>query len=312
MPQGTASSMAADAADGEIDGPLDDGVESLQRNVVNVDDGDAVEIFEPRAKGEELHEVGHDLHVHHLAARALDEVEHLHVLVERQRHVQMVDVLLADDLRRIGERAEQRQAAIAEVIAAGAIVDEADDLIAELAVLENLLGDDAAELAGAGNQNALEADARLPAPLEHLAHELARAERERDVDDEEQAPRRCARPDRRRPPAFLGRGVVGVEVQRADDAENDRHDGADEDEEEIVDARSAAPQAVDALEVIRQRHQHGDERHHRDILRERRIAAGDRDEPARKTDRDTRGRTRRCRGRHRRRRRAPPAGVRIA
>ena len=125
MPQGMASSHGTDAADGEIDGPLDDRVETLQRNVVNVDDGDAVEIFEPRAQREELHEVGHDLHVDHLAARALDEVEHLHVLVERQRHVQMVDVFLADDLRRISQRAEQRQAAIAEVIAARAIVDEA-------------------------------------------------------------------------------------------------------------------------------------------------------------------------------------------
>ena len=93
---------------------------------MDVDDRHAVEIFEARAQREELHEVGHDLDVDHLAARALDEVEHLHVLVERQRHVQVVDVLLADDLGRIGERAEQRQAAIAEVIAARAIVDEAD------------------------------------------------------------------------------------------------------------------------------------------------------------------------------------------
>ena len=175
---GTASRQRASAADRDVDHPLDHRVEALQRHVVDVDDGHAVEIFEPRAQREELHEVGHDLHVDHLAAGALDEVEHLHVLVERQRDVQMIDVLLPDDLRRIGERAEQRQAAIAEVIAAGAIVDEADDLIAELAVLQDLLGDDAAQIAGAGDQDALEPDARLPAPLEQLAHELARAERE--------------------------------------------------------------------------------------------------------------------------------------
>ena len=72
------------------------------------------------------------------------------------------------------ERAEQRQAAVADVIAAGAVVEEADDLEAELAVLEHLVGDHAAEVAGAGNQDALEADARLPAALERLAHELAR------------------------------------------------------------------------------------------------------------------------------------------
>ena len=141
--------------------PLDDRVEPLQRNVVDVDDRNAVEIFEARAQREELHQVGHDLDVDHLAARALDQVEHLHVLVERQRHIQVIDVLLPDDLGRVGQRAEQRQAAIAEVIAAGAIVDEADDLIAELAVLKDLLGDDAAEVAGAGNQDALQADARL-------------------------------------------------------------------------------------------------------------------------------------------------------
>ena len=60
------------------------------------------------------------------------------------------------------------------MIAAGAIVDEADDLEAELAVLEDLVGDDASEIAGAGDQHALQADAGAPAPLERLAHQLAR------------------------------------------------------------------------------------------------------------------------------------------
>ena len=66
----------------------------------------------------------------------------------------------------LGERAEQRQAAVADVIAAGAVVDEADDLEAELAVLEHLVGDHPAEIAGAGDQHALEADAGAPAALE--------------------------------------------------------------------------------------------------------------------------------------------------
>ena len=43
----------------------------------------------------------------------------------------------------LGERAEQRQPAVADVIAAGAIVDEADDLIAELAMLQDAVGDHA-------------------------------------------------------------------------------------------------------------------------------------------------------------------------
>ena len=68
-------------------------------------------------------------------------------------------LLAADDLVGVVERAEQRQAAVADVVAAGAVVDEADDLEAELAVLEDLVGDQPAEVAGAGDQHALEADA---------------------------------------------------------------------------------------------------------------------------------------------------------
>ena len=66
-------------------------------------------------------------------------------------------------------------------------------------------------------------------------------------------------------------------------AEYHRDDGADEDEKEVVDARPAAPQAIDALEVVRERNEHGDERHHRDVLLERRIAARYRDEAARES-----------------------------
>ena len=55
-------------------------------------------------------------------------------------------------------------------------------------------------------------------------------------------------------------------------------------DEEVVDARSAAPQPVDALELIGERHQHGDEGHHRDVLLERRIAACDRNQAEREAD----------------------------
>ena len=90
------------------------------------------------------------------------------MLVERQRDVELVDPLALGDLAGLGERAEQRQAAVAEVIAAGAVVDEPDDLEAQLAVLEDLVGDQPAEVAGAGDQDALEADAGAPAALERL------------------------------------------------------------------------------------------------------------------------------------------------
>ena len=60
-----------------------------------------------------------------------------------------------------------------------------------------------------------------------------------------------------------------------DDAEDDGEDAADEDGEEIVDARAAAPQPVQALDLERERHQHADERQHVDVLAERREALRD-------------------------------------
>ena len=51
---------------------LDDAVEALQRDVVDVDDRDAVEILEPRAQRDDLQQVGHDLDVDALAAGDLD------------------------------------------------------------------------------------------------------------------------------------------------------------------------------------------------------------------------------------------------
>ena len=52
-----------------------------------------------------------------LAVGDLDQAEHLDVLFERQRDVEVIDALAADDLVGIAERAEQRQTAIADVIA---------------------------------------------------------------------------------------------------------------------------------------------------------------------------------------------------
>ena len=150
MPSGMAQSTSSAALEIAMSmQPLDRCVEALQRHVVDVDDRDAVEIFEPGAQRDHLQQVGHDLDVDHLAAGAVEQLEHPHVLFGRQRDVEMVDVLARRDLGRFVERAEQRQPAVAEMIAGGAVVDEADDLIAELAMLEDLVGDQAAELAGA-------------------------------------------------------------------------------------------------------------------------------------------------------------------
>ena len=114
--------------------------------------------------------------------------DHLHVLVERQGDVELIDPIALQDVAGLGQRAEQRQAAIADVVAAGLVVDEADHLVAELVVLEQLVDDHPAQLAGAGDEDALEADALAPAPLQRFADQLARGVGERDVDDEEEAP----------------------------------------------------------------------------------------------------------------------------
>ena len=176
---GTDSPSSAVAGDRDVDRALQDAVEAAQRHVVEADDRDAVEVLEPRAQRDELQQVGDDVDVDPFAVGGLDEAEHLDVLFERQRDVDVIDPFPPDDLVGLAERAEQRQAAVADVIAGGPVVEEADDLEAELAVLEDLVGDQPAEVAGAGDQHALEADAGLPPPLERLAHQLARGVRER-------------------------------------------------------------------------------------------------------------------------------------
>ena len=179
------------------------------------------------------------------------------MLFERQRDVDVIDALLADDLAAVGQRAEQRQPAIADVIAGGAVVEEPDDLEPELAMLEHLVGDQPAEVAGAGNQHALQADAGPPSPLERLAHELARRVGEDDVDRRGTAPRPAARPRRRPAPVLRAtvRRVVGLVVERADEPEDDGQDAADEHGEEVVDPRAAAAEPIEALDVERERHE---------------------------------------------------------
>ncbi len=190
---------AAPRADSDdVDAALDPGVEALQRHVVDVDDRQAVEVLEPGAQRDELQQVGHDLDVDALAAGDLHQVEQLRVLLERQRDVQVIDALALGDLADLGERAEQRQAAVADVIAAGAVVHEADHLVAELAVLQDAVGHHAAEVAGAGDQDPLQADAGAPAALEQLAHDLARRVGEARRSGRGRAPRRAATPRRRR------------------------------------------------------------------------------------------------------------------
>ena len=156
---------------------------------MDVDDRQAVEVLEASAQRDDLQQVGHDADVDDLAVGVLDEPEHLDVLLERQRDVEVIDLLALQNLRRLVEGAEQRQAAVAEVSAAfGTVVDEADHLQAEFAVLEDAIDDEPAEVARAGDEHALEADAGAPAAFHPVAHGHAGQEREPDVEDRGTAP----------------------------------------------------------------------------------------------------------------------------
>ena len=93
------------------------------------------------------------------------------MLFDRQRDVELVDAFAARRSRATSvDRAEQRQAAVADGVAVGgAVVHETRPAEAELAVLEHAVGDQTAEIAGADDQHALEADACAPAPPEQIA-----------------------------------------------------------------------------------------------------------------------------------------------
>ena len=266
-PNGTDSPSSAVRGDREVDRPLQHAVEAAQRHVVEADDRDAVEVLEPGAQRDELEQVGDDVHLDALAVGRFDDAEHLDVLFERQRHVDVIDPFLPDDLVRLAERAEQRQAAVADVIAGGPVVQEADHLEAELAVLEDLVGDQLAEIARARDQHPLQADAGLPPLFERLADDLARAVRERDVDRHEQRPAELGDLVDALVLQFLGQ-PVRLEIQRAEQAQDDRQNGADEHREEVVHARPPAAQPVEALHVERRRHDQADERQHVEVLRE--------------------------------------------
>ena len=186
----------------------------------------------------------------------------------------MIDGFALRDFGGVVQCAEQREAAVADGVAAGAVVQEADNLVAELAVLENLVGDQPPQLAGTRDHDPFEADAGTPAPLERLAHDFARREREDDVDEQESSPDQLR--DLVRPAILeLVGDVVRLEIQRRDHAEHDRQDAADEDSEEIVHARAPTPQAIQPLHVERERYQDPDEGQDVDVLLEGRVAFGD-------------------------------------
>ncbi len=211
----------------------------------------------------------------------------------RARSAKVIHALAPDDVVRFGEHAEQGDAAIADVIPAGAVVEEAHHLEAELAMLEDLVGDDASEVAGARDQNTLQPDPGAPPPLEGLSHQLARRVRQADIDDQEDHPDVLG--DFVEADVLRGFvGVVGLVIQGAAESEHDREDRPHEDPEKIIDARSTAAQPIQPLHLERDRNQHADERRDAQILRERRKAlvdrqqAGERLEPQQVRDEERR------------------------
>src|SRR5688572_19089978 len=267
----------------DVDDPLDPGVQPLERHIVDVDDRQAVKVLEPRPQGDELQQVRDDLDVDELAAGDLHQVEQPRVLLERERHVEMIDALALRDVGNFVERAEQREPAVADVVAAGPIVEKTDHLVAELAVLEDPIGDHPAQIAGAGDEDALEADAGAPAPFEQLTHALPGRVGEQHVQDEEKAPDQL-RHLVRAACLCLFRGVVRLHVQGRHHAQHHRQDAADQHGEEIVDARAPPAQPIDALELEGHRRHHRDERHDVEVLLERGIPARHRDQSALEPD----------------------------
>ncbi len=179
----------------------------------------------------------------------------------------MIDLLAANDLVGFRQRAQERKAAITDVIACRPVVHEADHLEAELPVLQDLVGNHASEVPGAGNQHALQADAGLPAALECLADDLAREIGQRHVDEDEQAPH-ALRDFVRAGILRCIREVVGAVIERAADPEHDRQHGADKHREEVVHPGSSAAQPVNTLEVEGGRDDGPDDRQQGQVLAE--------------------------------------------
>ena len=72
--------------------------------------------------------------------------------------------------------------------------------------------------------------------------------------------------------------MVDLIVEGADQAEDNGEDAADKDGEEIVDARAPAAEPVKALHLEGERHENPEQRQDIEVLPERWLPLGDRDE----------------------------------
>ncbi len=189
--------------------------------------------------------------VDELARRELHDAEHLHVLLDRQRDVDLVDPLAGGDLRQLLHGAEKRQAAITDGVGrAGTVVHESNQDKTELRVLEDAIGHHAAELADADDQHALETDATTPPVLQQVADDLARRVREDDGQADEERPHRSRDLEQSNGPIRVAE-VIRLDVERAHDAEQCREERADEHAEEVVHPGATASQPIETLQLER-------------------------------------------------------------
>ena len=140
----------------DVHGALEHAVEAAERHVVDPDDRQPVQILEPRAERDELQEIRHDVNVDALAAGELDDAEHLDVLVDRQRDVDFVDLLVrgrSRPLRRSCRAAAARDSRWRRSWRPSSTNPTSRK--PELAVVEDPIGDHAAEIAGADDEHAL-------------------------------------------------------------------------------------------------------------------------------------------------------------
>ena len=110
-------------------------------------------------------------------AELSEEWQQVLVPVAREREHDALDVEQADEVRQLLRPSEDGQVAETVVALAWIRVDEADDVDAVFRVLEQLSGDELADLAGADDQRVLLVAA------EPFAQRARRRAKERDADD---------------------------------------------------------------------------------------------------------------------------------
>ena len=192
-------------------------------------------------------------------------VEHRAVRVERQSEKHRVDATLVHDPRDLGGRAEHRHPWCCGRALAGGVVDEPDRAEARLRVLEELVHHGAAQAAGADDEDVPHADAVPPGLLEIPADRGAPREHEEDVETEEE------QQDEPR--------VREAPVERREAREQQRgQPRRDEDREPLFDARAVAADLVEAVEVVDDRPQDGDQGKEAVVRGRVRNSLGDRDD----------------------------------